>query len=98
MRGSTDLLLCSVKSIQNLSLVCSKRHEDFGSFAAHAHEANGRLGVPLNNMLEDDSDGVGLSVEASWGVVTVSTALAVVDNDHNRFKHHLDQHPFQTVK
>ena len=88
MRLAADLLFRPVQAFEDLALVCCQGHKDLGALASHAHQANGRLGIALDDVLEYDPHGVGLGVEPSRCVVAIPTALAVVHSKHYRFKRH----------
>ena len=45
----------------------------------------------MDDILEDDVDGICLGFKAGWRVIAVPTALAVVHHDHYRLKNHLDR-------
>lgn len=89
MRSSQDLVLRPVQALEDLSLFCRKGDEHFRALAAHAHEADGGLGVAVGDCLEDDIGSISLRIEPRRLVVSVAAALAVVHNDHYRFEHHL---------
>jgi hypothetical protein len=70
-------------------VLCRQGGEHLGALAAHAHEPNGRLRVPVGDGLEEGADGVGLGVEPRRLVVSVSGVLAVVHDNHDGLENHL---------
>lgn len=79
-----------MQSVQDLALICREGDQHLGALATHAHQADRGLGVSICDGLENNVDSVGLGVVSCGLVVAVATAFAVVDNDHHRFKDHLD--------
>ncbi len=77
-----------VQALEDLALVCGQGHQNLGPLAGHAHQANGRLRVALDDALEYDIDGVSLGVEPCGRVVSVAAALAVIHSDHHGFERH----------
>ena len=58
MCGASDL--GAVDTIKDFTKVGGESDEDFRTFAAHGHEADGRFGVGSGFGGEDEIDGVGL--------------------------------------
>ena len=70
--------LCAVQALEDFARVRGEGGEDFGTGAAHAHQADGGFGVGLCFVLEEEVGTVCLCFPARGDVVAVSAALAVV--------------------
>lgn len=60
MRRASNLLLCAMQSVKDLALLSRQSDEDFGAFAAHAHQTDRGLWVALRDALEQDIGGIDL--------------------------------------
>lgn len=78
-----------MQALEDAALLCGQRAENLWCVTAHAHKTDRRLRVAVGDALKQDVNRVSLRTEPGWGVVSVATALAVVDNDHDRFENHL---------
>jgi hypothetical protein len=77
-----------VKALQDLAVVGGQGHEDLRPLAPHAHKTDRRLRIARSDLLEDNADGICLGIESCRDVVAISTALAVVHNEHDRLENH----------
>lgn len=91
MSGSTDVLFRPMQAFEDLALIYRKSRQNLRALAAHAHKTDRRLGVALDDVLEEDVNGIALRLEPGWCVVAVPAALAVVHHDHDRLEHHVGQ-------
>lgn len=90
MGRARDLLFGAVQAIEQLASFRRQGGQDFGTLAAHAHQAYGGLGVGLGDALEDDIYGVGLGVEPRRLVISIAAALAIIHDYHGSLQRHLD--------
>lgn len=86
----TDLLLRPVQTLEDAALLRGQCAEHLWALATHAHKTDRGLRVARRDGLEEDVDGVPLRTESVRSIVSIATAFAVVDNDHDRFENHLD--------
>lgn len=72
MARARYLRLCPVKARQDLSSFRRQSCKDFGSLAAHAHQADAALWVILEDVIRDYVDAVGLGFETGGLEVAIS--------------------------
>lgn len=86
---AANLFLRSMQALEDATLLCRQRAQHLWCIATHAHKADRGFGVAGGNGLEENVDGITLRAEPGGCVVSITTVLAVVDNDHDRFENHL---------